>query len=249
MNACGELLGELRWKRCQRFSSGRALVQCAKTDLCGYVDEQGQVVIEPQYVDAENFNDGYAVVVPDHSGKKAIIDMEGQVIIPPKWHNLSSYGRDHFCVIDDSGAIGLIDLDGEIVVPPRQFRCDYDDGDWHIPHQIHDELKVLLFETLRQRLLDVRSKATTSLASYIDWFNKGADERDLATAGLWLQKVELITGFGGVAAGTRGQIAYYYPVNANCFDLKVEVPVIGLYADNDERTLGVPWETLRFVNP
>lgn len=248
METSGKLLGDIRWKRCWQHHVRQALVQCANTDLWGFVDEQGNVTIEPQFVDATPFNDGFSIVVVDDTGKKGAVDKTGQMVIAAEWHDLETFDRDYFRATDERGAVGLIDVQGNVVVPLRVRNGDAPEADdWYSRHQSRDHLRQELFEQMQQQFKEVHSKAVDSLAPYAGVFRRDADERDLTVAGLWLQKVELLDDYHDIPAGTTGRISYYYPVSANCFDWHVEVPVTGLYEDNAERTVGVPWELLRMV--
>ncbi len=248
MDTTGNLLGEIRWKRCGPHLFRGAQVQCANTGLYGFVDEQGNVTIEPQFVDATPFNNGFAIVALDHSGKKGVVDETGRMIISPQWHDMETFDRDHFRVADEKGATGLIDLQGNVVVPLCLRSGDLPEGDdYYSWHQVRDHVRQELFEQMHQQLKEVRSKVIDSLAPYAGIFRRDADERDLKAAGLWLQNVELLTDYSGLEAGAIGRISYYYPVSANCFNWLEEVPVTGLYEDNGERALGVPWAVLRVV--
>lgn len=248
MDTTGNLLGEIRWKMCGRHYIKYALVQCPKTDLYGFVDQQGNVTIEPQFIDVTPFNYGFTIVVVDHSGKKGVVDETGQMVIAPRWHNIDYFDREYFCATDENGASGLIDVEGNLVVPPRHTEVDvYEKDGPRYYRESRSQLRQALYEQMHHQLQQIRAKAVESLAPFIGVFRQDADERDLTVARLWRQEVELLDDYSGIVAGTTGQISYYYPVSANCFDWKLEVPVTGLYDDNSERTVGVPWQKLRVV--
>lgn len=60
----------------------------------GYMDLNGDMVIEPKFDDAERFNDeGYAIVFDRDKQKYAVIDSEGNYKINPIYSNIELYGE------------------------------------------------------------------------------------------------------------------------------------------------------------
>lgn len=60
------------------FFCGRALIMAS--NLYGYIDETGELVIPAEYVKASRFNEGYAVVWKDND-EWAVIDTEGKEVV------------------------------------------------------------------------------------------------------------------------------------------------------------------------
>jgi len=106
------------------FSEGTAPV-CTH-GRWGFIDIEGNFVIQPHYEDAWNFSDGNASVCID--GKWGVIDSEGNLVVAPLYdyalhfsHGLAAAKKD--------GKIGFIDINGDTVIP---FRYDYVEmNDWN----------------------------------------------------------------------------------------------------------------------
>ena len=118
-------------------------------DTWGFINRQGQVVIEPQWEWVEDFDkDGYALVQRD--GKGGVIDRHGRVVVKPQWGHFREYWiankerRQHnglwdwvdqkkhleyepdwknlmsrLSPIESGGKYGYADWQGEIVLEPR----------------------------------------------------------------------------------------------------------------------------------
>ena len=112
------------------FYDGYALVQ--KDFKYGFVDENGDVVVEPIYDYATSFEGGYASVEKDD--KWGFIDTKGNVVIPLEYEG-SSTATDYFQVEKD-GFWGGIDLKGETVVPFRYTQS------YNLPYELADLRKL-----------------------------------------------------------------------------------------------------------
>ncbi len=76
--------------------------------IWGYMNRQGETVIEPQWDEAELFEEGYATVstcIGDHEEMVFIIDQEGRSILDPAWEYLS----------------------GDVFIDPKTDLCGYFD--------------------------------------------------------------------------------------------------------------------------
>lgn len=111
------------------FSEGLAVFEVKKRDgrlYYGYIDKEGNVAIEPQFVIADDFSDGLARVYLNH--KWGYIDKTGQVVIRADF----SYVRDFHGGLagvqtggltgDDLPNVkyGYIDKSGKVVWPPSK---------------------------------------------------------------------------------------------------------------------------------
>ena len=87
-----------------------------KPPMCGYVDQGGKSVIEPQFDWADRFLEGRAVVV--ESGKYGVIDQTGKVIVAVEQELIGRFenGQAKILVGDK---LGVIDLDGNWVLQPE----------------------------------------------------------------------------------------------------------------------------------
>jgi hypothetical protein len=85
--------------------------------LWGYVNEDGQVVIPPQYLDALPFREGLAAVeTPQGWG---FIDHHGEWVIPPRFIRADSFSGGLAVVRDVNGLDGYIDPAGQWVIAPQ----------------------------------------------------------------------------------------------------------------------------------
>ncbi len=119
------------------MSEGLIFVKDQETDLIGYADKQGSIVIPPQFERAEAFQQGRArVTFPD--GRYALIDREGRILLREEDERFSvamapytaEATRPLYAIKDQNGQYGYIDAQGHTVIPPQfafaeDFRGDY----------------------------------------------------------------------------------------------------------------------------
>lgn len=93
------------------------LFPAKQNGLYGYIDGNGNMVIKPQFEDAEEFFEGLAAV--ELNDKYGFIDKRGNMVIQPRFENISGFmhrgfsegraivrlGKDNYNVIDRSGEI------------------------------------------------------------------------------------------------------------------------------------------------
>lgn len=84
---------------------------------CGYIDNKGNVVIEPQFDKAYGFAEGLAVVGYKYSNgyKYGFIDRKGQFVINPIFDDATSFSEGLACV-KKSQSVGYIDTTGRMVM-------------------------------------------------------------------------------------------------------------------------------------
>ncbi len=95
----------------EEFSEGFALIEEDKK--CGFINKQGQVVIQPTYDKATSFREGVAAVSID--GKYGFIDKNGEVVIQPTYENVSSFS-DGLCAVKLNNMWGYINKKGEVKI-------------------------------------------------------------------------------------------------------------------------------------
>jgi hypothetical protein len=81
-------------------------------DLCGYIDQYGNVVIQPSYFACSHFFEGKASVI-DRTRHSGFIETNGRLAIP---HQFEGLGRFHNGLCPMGG--GYIDHRGHWVIPP-----------------------------------------------------------------------------------------------------------------------------------
>ena len=98
----------------------------------GFVDKEGNVVINPQFSSVSNFSDGKCGV-RNSDRKWGFIDKEGKIII-----NYQFDGADDFkngkCIVISANKHGVIDNDGKYIINP-QFTDMQIDGDMFLINQ------------------------------------------------------------------------------------------------------------------
>lgn len=103
-------------KPCGVFSDGMATFTDS-TDMSGYMNKSGKIVIPAQYSYAEKYSDGLAYVANDEN--MGFIDKTGKMVIDTKGKFSSGGGFiKGFCVVvDDSDLMGIVNKKGEVIVP------------------------------------------------------------------------------------------------------------------------------------
>ncbi|WP_240041286.1 WG repeat-containing protein [Paenibacillus ginsengarvi] len=103
------------------------LVKTAKGNLYGYINDQGNVVIPPQYEYALDFQpNGLAVV--QAGNKQGVINASGRYVVRPVYDSVSSFSEGLASVIDGQG-FRVIDETGRLVTPKAySFIGTYRDG-------------------------------------------------------------------------------------------------------------------------
>lgn len=87
----------------------------------GYINENGEVVIEPKYDYAGEFSRGLADV--KIGGKDGYINKEGAIVVEPKYDQTCVFYED-IARIKDDGKYGYINRKGMIVVEPKYDEAD-----------------------------------------------------------------------------------------------------------------------------
>lgn len=103
------------------FKNGPVCVQ-APNNLWGYIDINGNYVIEPKYKYASAFSlDGIAVVQDHSSGLYGYIDTSGQYIIEPQYIYASIFSSEGIAVVQDrsTGLYGYIDTSEKYIIEPQ----------------------------------------------------------------------------------------------------------------------------------
>ncbi len=96
------------------FNEGFSITR--KDDKVGYIDKQGNIVIQPQFLQAKDFIEGLAVVKTKVGF--GVINTKGKFVIPPNpdYQNLNSFSEGR-AVFTQNGYKGVIDKRGNIIVP------------------------------------------------------------------------------------------------------------------------------------
>lgn len=84
--------------------------------LWGFIDEHGNVTIEPNFQDAENFNEGLALVKLE--GKYGFVNKAGKLVIAAEYDDALAFNEGH-AVVELKDKLGMINRNGEFIIPPR----------------------------------------------------------------------------------------------------------------------------------
>lgn len=112
------------------FSEGRAPFHVDETDgahtypKIGYIDKAGNVVIQPQFFDAEEFSEGLAVVRVStyfEPRRYGYIDKSARLVIPAIFEHAYSFSEGLASVAGENCPTGFIDKTGKVVMSPQ---CD-----------------------------------------------------------------------------------------------------------------------------
>jgi hypothetical protein len=100
----------------RQFSEEVILVK-ASNDRYGYIDQDGQWVIEPKFLDAEDFSHGLAPIRSDLE-KWGYIDHAGAVVIPPQFDRAETFISPGLAKVQVNKEHGVINLKGEYILEP-----------------------------------------------------------------------------------------------------------------------------------
>lgn len=93
------------------------LIPFRKGDLAGYLNAQGEVVIQPQFEVASAFSEGLACV--RKRGKIGYIDTRGEWVIPPRFQYANDFSEGLAGVPLGDAGWGFIDRAGNEVIPGK----------------------------------------------------------------------------------------------------------------------------------
>lgn len=123
MDKSGSILGEVRWDTIPDLSQELPLVMA--NNRYGFIDHDGNVVIEPQYRKALAFSEGLAAVSVDGMMMQ-FIDRENNVIVPPVYVDVQSFSGGVAHVKQPGMSWQVIDKTGQLVYfVTDQIRADY----------------------------------------------------------------------------------------------------------------------------
>ena len=106
------------------FSEGLSAFS-TKEDKIGFVNKQGEIVINPQFEDFEPFSEGLAAVC-DKNNKWGFVDTKGNLTINYQFEEVASF-HEGFAVFQQGDKYGYIDKNGQYIINP-QFELA---GDFH----------------------------------------------------------------------------------------------------------------------
>lgn len=86
----GKVLSDFSYPSVANYSEGMLAFRQSQDGKWGFIDETGNIVIEPRFSGTRPFTEGYAIVsiLTNHFEKYGLIDLQGKYIIKPQYDSL-----------------------------------------------------------------------------------------------------------------------------------------------------------------
>lgn len=88
-------------------------------DQCGFMDNTGKIIIEPQFDNVGLFHEGLVKIKKD--GKWGYANRKGEIVITPQFEAVSSFMHDQTALVSQNDKWNIIDKNGNII---RQTNFD-----------------------------------------------------------------------------------------------------------------------------
>jgi hypothetical protein len=150
----GYLITNKKYYDCLPFSDNRGGFRDPETLSCGYIDQYGNEVIEPQFEEVRPFFNGYATVLHKDKLKYGLIDVNGNTIIDFNYMDLKIV-NDGLIAAQSSKTKkwGYIDLQENVIIP---FKYDY--------ASTVEEDKAIVRKNDKQFIINLRNKTVDSIS-------------------------------------------------------------------------------------
>ena len=94
------------------FSEG--LIKIVIDDETGFIDETGEIIIDPQYSNAGDFEEGLAYVTRNKAER--FINKKGETVVSPEWDSMWVSFSDGVVPVKKDGKWGYVDTKGDLVI-------------------------------------------------------------------------------------------------------------------------------------
>lgn len=118
------------------FSEGRAIV--VRAGKCGFIDEQGKIVVPLSYAFAKPFSEGLAAVAKGRwisetelDGSYGFVDRDGKEVVPFEYDDVC-YFSGGIAAVHINGKWGGVDRSGKMVIKPQFDDSFYFSSDWAV---------------------------------------------------------------------------------------------------------------------
>jgi len=223
-------------------SEGLMAYQPVDSEKYGYMDINGNVVIQPSFVYAEGFRDNYAVVEvsEDYAAKKlGLIDKKGRFVIEPQYNELLQLGEGMTAVgvpadpqnIFGNSKYALAGADGKLLTDFVFYRIDsFREG----IASAQDDAETFFIDTSGNRLKDLPSaQGAGSMENLDGLIYADIDRRSyyMNRQGAIIYKPSAETILDGGIVVTEGKYKpnrdyiVYYPILSNLGSLQIEQTV------------------------
>ena len=198
--------------------------------MAGYIDINGDWVIEPIFSDARKFSEDLAAVCDAASGKWGYINKEGEWIIDPQYYNACSFLEGTAVVATvDYNSYGLINKDGNFIIDPvNRYVTNDKDGyalvqkEYESSYRFVDENGNEVFEELHNAYLFHDGKAVVQrMTADGDWYFLDEDGN--------FTRINVVT--GDDAFGSCVAYGDYEASHAGYIDFSTDYAIKSLYGD------------------
>ncbi len=101
-----------------RDEAGKPVMEPYPRRRFGYIDRDGEVVIEPRFEMAQDFGQGLAAVRIKTHDNWGFIDCAGKTVLSPKYEQVDRFSEG-LCAVSEDGLWGYINAKGKWVIEPR----------------------------------------------------------------------------------------------------------------------------------
>ncbi|MBO4806841.1 MAG: WG repeat-containing protein [Paludibacteraceae bacterium] len=99
---------------CQSAETDKTLIRVISKEGVGYIDEMGNWVVKPQFVEADFFSEGLARV-KSMNGKWGFIDKSGKMVVQPQFEGAVNFSEG-LAAVAIGGKLCFIDKTGKVVI-------------------------------------------------------------------------------------------------------------------------------------
>ncbi|KFX56623.1 DUF3298 domain-containing protein [Clostridium botulinum] len=104
-----------------------ALKNTIKGDVYGYIDEKGNLIIEPKFTRAYDFNK-YGLAIVEENDKWGLINVKGEYVIKPIYDNINEFNEMR-AIFNIKDYMGVLNEKGTVITKKKyNFISDYKDG-------------------------------------------------------------------------------------------------------------------------
>lgn len=100
-----------------RNAEGEPIMEDYPRRLMGFIDREGEVVIDPRFEVVQDFGQGLAAVWVRSDALWGFVDRSGRRVIGPKYEGAGRFSEG-LCAVRSNGLWGYIDKEGEWVIEP-----------------------------------------------------------------------------------------------------------------------------------
>ncbi len=100
------------------YSDGLARVEDKTTGLYGYIDTEGEYVIDPIYKNAQEFTNGFATV-KNKDGLDGVINTKGEEVVPCQYEDILNISEEGIVPVKKDGLYGYYSVENGWIIEPK----------------------------------------------------------------------------------------------------------------------------------